>query len=144
MQLLSSINILRDNDSLFIHSSLAAVMALGSGDGGTGGREGKLLTLWSLELGIGPRGERVLARTSRLGSYKPPMLPDIWGRLAGLRLNACWVDQHTGTLNTSGSGVNSLSISTFKEACFLGSDTGKLKKAPPLQFLRSKFESLNL
>ena len=78
------------------------------------------LTLWSLELGSGPRGECVLAKSSRLGSYKPPLLPDIWGRLAGLRLNACWVVQHTGTLHTSGSGVNSLSISSIKAACSLG------------------------
>lgn len=85
-----------------------------------------LWTLWSLELGSGPGGERVLAKTSRLGSYKPPLLPDIWGCLAGLRLNACWVVEHTGTLHTSRSGVNSLSISSIKEACFLGSKTEML------------------
>ena len=123
MQLLSSVNILPDNDSLFIHSSLAAAMAVGfvrGGVQGDGGRAGRLTlwTQWSLELGSRPRGERVLAKTSRLGSYKPPLLPDIWGRLAGLRLNACWVVQHTGTLHTSGSGVNSLSISSIKESCF--------------------------
>lgn len=88
-----------------------------------------LWTFWSLELGSGPRGECVLVKTSRLGSYKPPLLPDIWGCLAGLRLNACWVVQHTGTLHTSGSGVNSLSISSIKEACFLRSKAEKLLKS---------------
>lgn len=124
MQLLSSINILRDNDSLFIHSSLAAVMAVVFARGGGGGRVGRLTlwTLWSLELGSGPQRERVLVKTSRLGSYKPPLLPDIWGCLAGLRLNTCWVVEHTGTLHTSGLGVNSLSISSIKAACFLGQE----------------------
>ncbi len=128
MQLLSSINILRDNYSLFIHSSLAAVMALGlkgAGRWGTGGSAGRLTlrTLWSLELGSRPWRECVLEKTSRLGSYKPPLLPDICGCLAGLRLKACWVVQHTGPLHTSGSGVNPLSISSIKKACFLGSKT---------------------
>lgn len=92
------------------------------GGWGTGGKEGKLLTLWSLELGSGPRRERVLAQTSRLGSYKPPMLHDIWGCLAGLRLNACWVVQHTAHIKVGGGG--SLSISSIKEACCLRLNAG--------------------
>lgn len=119
-ELLSTINILLDNDSLFIHSVLAAIKALGFLKRGNGGKEGKLLTLCSLKLGSWPRGERVPSKTRRLGSYKPPMLPDIWGFLTGLRQNACWVVQHTGSLHTSGSGVNSLSIFSIKEAFCLG------------------------
>lgn len=85
-----------------------------------------LWTHWSLELGSRPWGERVLEKTSRLGSYKPPLLPDIWGCLAGLRLNACWVVQHTGMLHTSGSGVNSLFFFTIFSQSFLGSKTAML------------------
>lgn len=79
-----------------------------------------LWTLWSLELGKGPQGECVLAKTSRLGSYKPPLLLDIWGCLAGLRLSTCWVVRHTGTLHTSGSEGNSLLVSYINEPCFHG------------------------
>lgn len=60
-------------------------------------------------------------KTSRLGSDKPPMLqPDIWDCPAGLRLNACWVVEYTGTLHTSGSGVNSLSLSISRKYVALG------------------------
>lgn len=91
----------------------------------TGGRMGMLTlsTLCSLGLGSGPQGERVLAETGHQGPYKPPLLPDIWGCLAGLRLNACWVVQHAGTLHTSGSEVISLSISFIRAAWCLWSKT---------------------
>lgn len=95
-------------------------MAMDVAKGGTRGKEGKLLTLWSLELGCGPQRERVFMKTSCLGSYKPPMMPDIWDCLAGLRLNARWVVQYTGTLHTSGPGVNSLSLSISRKHVALG------------------------
>lgn len=104
-------------------------MALGFVKGRLEVKRGELLTLWSLELGSRPWGKRILVKTSRLGSYKPPMLPDICGLSSWAEAECMLGRPAHGTLKTTGLGVSSLSFSCWKHVV-LGQILEGLEKPP--------------